>query len=111
MKTIDVLTKERKNRLLSTVTWPQRMIYSIEAWPCYNVVTDLGMANVNQIVCGGCSQRGIAARFILYGQPYNSDTIETTQPDNRLPYEKVIQIRNENEFSLQNIRLTFLLFH
>lgn len=91
MKTIEELTKERKNRLLSTITWSQRVIYSIETWPCYNIITDLGTANMTQIICGGCNQRGIASRFILYGQPYNANTIETVQPDNRLPYEKVIE--------------------
>lgn len=89
VKTIDDLTNERKARLLSTTTWASRMVYSIETWPCYNVINDLGMANINQIICVGCNQRGIASRLLLYGQPYNSNTIEAIQPDNRITYDKV----------------------
>lgn len=66
------------------------MVYSIETWPCYNVITELGMANLSQINCMGCNQRGIVTRIILYGQPYNPNTVEIIQPDPRTVFDKVI---------------------
>lgn len=72
------------------MTWPQRVSYGLETWPCYNI-HEPGIANISQLNCACCSQRGvISSRIILYGQPYNPDTIESVQQDNRLPYEKVI---------------------
>lgn len=65
------------------------MVYSIETWPCYNIINDLGMANLSQINCTGCNIRGIVARVILYGQPYNPSTVEVVQPDHRIPFDKV----------------------
>ena len=66
------------------------MVYSIETWPCYNVINDLGMSNISQIVCVGCTQRGtIASRLILYGQPYNPATVGAVQNDNRIAFDKV----------------------
>lgn len=92
MKTIDDLTAARKSKLLSVTTWTNRMVYSIETWPCYNIINDLGMANLSQINCTGCNIRGIVARVILYGQPYNPNTVEVVQPDHRIPFDKANNI-------------------
>lgn len=92
VKTVDDLTAARKARLLRTTNWSQRMVQSMETWPCYSVLTELGMMNTNQIFCVGCSQRGIASRMILYGQAYNPNTIAAIQPDNRITFEKVSTI-------------------
>lgn len=89
VKTVDDLTAARKVRLLRTTNWSQPMVQSLETWPCFSVLTELGMMNTNQIFCAGCRQRGIASRMILYGQAYNPNTIEAMQPDNRITYEKV----------------------
>lgn len=105
VKTIDDLTATRKSKLLSVTTWTSRMVYSIETWPCYNIISDLGMANLSQICCTGCNMRGIMARVILYGQPYNPNTVEVVvQPDHRIAFDKVNYIY---DWSIYKMR-TFL---
>lgn len=39
--------------------------------------------------CSGCSRTKIYARVLLYGQPYNSTTLEGSPPDPQVPQEKV----------------------
>lgn len=90
VKTVDDLTAARKTRLLRTTNWSQRMVQSMETWPCFSVLTELGLMDRNQILCAGCRQRGVASRMILYGQAYNPSTIEAIQLDHRITYEKVI---------------------
>lgn len=90
VKTIDDMTAGRKTRLINTTQWSARFSYSIETWPCYNLITDLGQINYSNINCSGCGQRGISARLILYGQPYNPNTVALIQLDHRIPYDKVI---------------------
>lgn len=89
VKIIDQLSIERKENLRTTVPWPRRTLYSIETWPCYNIIKDLGVTNNGQIICATCNKRAIVSRIILYGQPYNANTIEPIQADNRVAFEKV----------------------
>lgn len=89
VKTIDDLTAERKRRLRDSMPWPSKMLYSIETWPCYNIISDLGVTNNGQIICAACSKRNIVSRVILYGQPYNPNTVGPIQLDNRFSFEKV----------------------
>lgn len=89
VKTIDDLTAERKQRLRNCMTWPARMLYSIETWPCYNIINDLGVTNNGQIICAACNKRSIVSRVILYGQPYNPNTIGPIQLDSRFSFDKV----------------------
>lgn len=89
VKAIDKITAERKEKLQMTIQWPKRMLFSIETWPCYNVINDLGVTNNGQIICAGCNTRAIVSRIILFGQPYNVSTIAPIQVDNRATYEKV----------------------
>lgn len=65
------------------------MVYSIETWPCYSLNDVSGLTNASQIACSGCSTRGIISRIILYGQPYNANTIEAIQVDSRMSFDKV----------------------
>lgn len=39
--------------------------------------------------CAACDKPGVAARVLLYGQPYNSTTLEGCQADPKLVSEKV----------------------
>lgn len=64
------------------------MISSVETWPCYNIISDLG-GNTNHLFCVACRQPGIAMRMLLYGNPYNPTTVEAVQPDSRIIYDKV----------------------
>ena len=65
------------------------MVNSVETWPCYNIMSDLSNVQTNHLICGACHQPGIAMRIILYGNPYNSATVETVQLNDRIYYEKV----------------------
>lgn len=89
VKTIDDLTTGRKQRLRNSMPWPAKLLYSIETWPCYNIITDLGVTNNGQIICAACNKHNIVSRVILYGQPYNANTVGPTQLDNRYAFEKV----------------------
>lgn len=71
------------------MAWPAKMLYSIETWPCYNIISDLGVTNNGQIICAACNKRNIVSRVILYGQPYNPNTVGPIQLDNRFSFEKV----------------------
>lgn len=118
VKTIDDLTAERKLRLRNCTTWPARMLYSLETWPCYNIINDLGVTNNGQIICAACNKRSIVSRVILYGQPYNPNTIGPIQLDGRFSFEKVSgfpdkQQRNliEYDFTSISICLCLCLYH
>lgn len=89
VKIVDDVSAARRERLLRLTSWPQHMVQSMSTWPCFSVLTELGMMNTNQIFCAGCNQRGIASRMILYGQAYDPSTIQAVQPDNRITYDKV----------------------
>lgn len=77
-------------RLRNTMPWPTRILHSIEVWPCHNIINDLGMTNNGQVICVACNKRNIVSRVILYGQPYNPNTIGPTQLDGRFTFDKVI---------------------
>lgn len=107
VKIIDDLTANKKARLMSTTRWPTRMTYSIETWPCYNLISNLGHTDLSCIPCIGCSQRGIAARIILYGQPYNPSTVTVVPTDNRIPYDKVRAEKQQTLCHLINAKSRF----
>jgi len=89
VKTVDEVTEERKHRLLSTTKWKPNIITAISTWPCVNVLKDLPPSEYKGKSCAGCQQTKIYARILLYGQPYNSTTLEGSPPDPRIPHEKV----------------------
>lgn len=41
-------------------------------------------------ICAGCKQASVAVRVLMYGQPYNSTTLEGCQPDPNAVNEKVL---------------------
>ncbi|CAK9819785.1 Glutamine and serine-rich protein 1 [Anthophora plagiata] len=88
VKTVDEVTEERKQRLLSTTKWRSNVINAISTWPCLNVLKDLPSTEYKGKSCAGCQQFKIHARVLLYGQPYNATTLEGSPPDPRIPQEK-----------------------
>ncbi|XP_003701482.2 uncharacterized protein LOC100883544 isoform X2 [Megachile rotundata] len=88
VKTVDEVTEERKQRLLSTTKWRSNVINAISTWPCLNVLKDLPLTEYKGKSCAGCQQANIHARVLLYGQPYNATTLEGSPPDPRVPQEK-----------------------
>lgn len=88
VKTVDEITEERKQRLLSTTNWKQSVVTALSTWPCINVLRD-NMLDFKGKSCAGCTRVKIYARVLLYGQPYNSTTLEGSPPDPQVPQEKV----------------------
>ncbi|XP_014213242.1 uncharacterized protein LOC106642854 isoform X2 [Copidosoma floridanum] len=87
VKTVDEITEERKQRLLSTTNWQSNVVTALSTWPCINVLRD-NIADYKGKSCAGCSRVKIHARVLLYGQPYNSTTLEGSQPNPQVPQEK-----------------------
>ncbi|XP_055857096.1 uncharacterized protein LOC129919977 isoform X2 [Episyrphus balteatus] len=90
VRTIDEIMENCKRKLLSITPWTRSVIVSIETWPQCHVFTEWGQNNVNQKNCGGCHQPGISVRFLLFGHPYNTNTMQTVPVDMRVAYEKDI---------------------
>lgn len=89
MKTIDDVTDSKKQKLLAVLSWPTSVQAAVSTWPCYNVIRELNSADMQQKKCSACSRTGVAVRVLLYGQPYNSTTLEGSQPDPQAANEKV----------------------
>lgn len=89
VKTIDDITESKKQKLLAVLGWPQTVHVAVSTWPCYNVIRDLYTSDMQQRKCAACFRAGVAVRVLLYGQPYNSTTLEGCQPDPQAASEKV----------------------
>lgn len=90
VKTIDEVTEERKQRLLSTTKWQPSVVTAISTWPCLNVLKDLPNSESKGKQCVGCNRNKIYARVLLYGQPYNATTLEGSPPDPSVLHDKVL---------------------
>lgn len=90
MKTVDDIVTDRRQRFLCIVKWRTELEAVIATWPCYNVLleTELTGDDFNN-TCTACDKPEITARVILYGQPYNSTTLEGCEADPKLVSEKV----------------------
>lgn len=86
---MDDVTEERKRQLLSTTQWPEDFVTAISTWPCINVLNEPEASEVADRSCAGCQNTKIYARILLYGQPYNSTTLEGSPPDPKVPHDKV----------------------
>lgn len=91
MKTIDDVTDSKKQKLLAILGWPTSVHAAVSTWPCYNVIRELNPSDMQQHMCSACSRTGVAVRVLMYGQPYNSTTLEGCQPDPQAASEKVGQ--------------------
>lgn len=100
VKTVDEITEERKRRLLFTTKWKTSVVTALSTWPCVNVLKDLPLSEYKGKFCAGCQQTKIYARVLLYGQPYNGTTLEGSQPDPRIPHEKVCTQWNVIRYNL-----------
>lgn len=89
MKTIDDITNNKKQKLLSLLRWPPSVISAISIWPCFNVIRELNSTDALHRQCAACLQTGVGVRVLMYGQPYNSTTLEGCQPDPHAVNEKV----------------------
>jgi len=78
-----------KRKLLAITPWTRSTISSIETWPKCHVFSEWEQNNLTQKNCAGCHQPGIAVRFLLFGEPYNPNTMQTIPVDPRIVYEKV----------------------
>lgn len=78
-----------KRKLLAITPWTRSIISSIETWPKCHVFSEWVQNNLTQKNCAGCHQPGIAVRFLLFGEPYNPNTMQTISADARIVYEKV----------------------
>ena len=115
VKTIDDITDKKKETLLLSTNWKQNVINALSTWPCVNILKDLPVIDFKGKLCAGCNEIKIYARVLLYGQPYNSTTLEGSPPDPKVPQEKVFKaIGNElikaffNVFNLNALGLSIL---
>jgi len=69
---MDVLAKERELRLLELVKWDEDFMFSINLFPTVNVMSSFNVAKK----CQACGVGTIKKLFMLYGKPYNSETLE-----------------------------------
>uniref|UniRef100_T1PHZ1 DUF4211 domain-containing protein n=1 Tax=Musca domestica TaxID=7370 RepID=T1PHZ1_MUSDO len=90
VRALDTILDNCKRKLLSITPWTRSVITSIETWPKCHVFSEWGQNNLTQKNCAGCHQPGISVRFLLFGQPYNSNTMQTIPTDARMTYEKDI---------------------
>lgn len=92
VKTVDDITEDRKRKLLSITRWPERLQASVSTWPCFNIITELSPSDIEGRPCVACQQPNVSVRVIMYGQPYNSTTLEGCHPDSQSILEKVNKI-------------------
>ncbi|KAJ1530889.1 hypothetical protein ONE63_005731 [Megalurothrips usitatus] len=87
VKIVDEIVDNRRERFLQVVKWRSELEASVATWPCYNVMFEL-VGDEFQKNCAACDRPSVTARVLLYGQPYNSTTLEGSQPDPKLESEK-----------------------
>lgn len=88
VKTIDDITESKRNNLLALLNWPVSVQAAVCTWPCFNVIRDVNISDGQIRNCSACNKIGIAVRVLMYGQPYNSTTLEGCQPDPNAISEK-----------------------
>lgn len=89
VKTVDDVTEERKRRLLGVAQWKTGLQTSVGTWPCFNVISDLPADEKQEKLCAACDKSQVSVRVQMYGQPYNSTTLEGCQPDPKVANQKV----------------------
>ncbi|KAL3266755.1 hypothetical protein HHI36_010915 [Cryptolaemus montrouzieri] len=88
VKTIDDITDSKKNMLLSLLRWPASIQAAVCTWPCFNIIREVNLTEGQSRNCAACNKMGVAVRVLMYGQPYNSTTLEGCQPDPNAISEK-----------------------
>lgn len=87
---IDEITNSRKQKLLNMLRWPPSLQAAVCTWPCINIIRELNNTDKQTRNCAACLRLGVEVRMIMYGQPYNSTTLEGCSPDPNAINEKVI---------------------
>jgi hypothetical protein len=110
VKTVDDVTEERKRRLLGVAQWKAGLQTSVGTWPCFNVITDLPADEKQEKLCAACDKSQVSVRVQMYGQPYNSTTLEGCQPDPKVANQKVSKFVAVSYFGLffKTLRLFFI---
>lgn len=67
--------------MLNLLRWPNPVQVAVTTWPCFNVIRELNAADILLRPCAACVNAGVAVRVLMYGQPYNSTTLEGCQPN------------------------------
>lgn len=88
VKIIDDITDNKKQKLINMLRWPHPVQAAVSTWPCFNVIRELS-ADSDVKLCVACSQSSISVRVLMYGQPYNSTTLDGCQPDPQTVNQKV----------------------
>ncbi|XP_044255617.1 uncharacterized protein LOC123005750 [Tribolium madens] len=88
VKTIDDITDSKKKKLLSLLRWPPAVQAAVCTWPCFNVIREVNPSDIHTKSCAACGRLEVAVRVLMYGQPYNSTTLEGCQPDPKAMNEK-----------------------
>jgi hypothetical protein len=88
VKTIDDITDSKKKKLLALLRWPPAVQAAVCTWPCFNVIREVNPSDVQSKTCAACGRLEVAVRVLMYGQPYNSTTLEGCQPDPKAMNEK-----------------------
>lgn len=89
VQTIDDITDGKKQKLFALFRWPPTVQAAICTWPCYNVIREVSISDTQSKCCAACGKLGVVVRVLMYGQPYNSTTLEGCQPDPNAINEKV----------------------
>ncbi|XP_050303232.1 atrophin-1 isoform X2 [Anthonomus grandis grandis] len=88
VQTIDEVTESKKQKLLQLVRWPSNLQTAVCTWPCFNVMRDQHADTQSSRACSACARDNVAARVLMYGQPYNPTTLEGCPPDPNAINEK-----------------------
>jgi len=96
---VDDITEERRQRFLSVAKWNSKLEASVATWPCYNIMAELSADEVKKN-CAACDKPKVSARVLMYGQPYNSTTLEGSQPDPNVASDKVRACKSQPNLSI-----------
>lgn len=88
VQTIDDITDSKKQKFFNLLRWPANVQAAICTWPCFNVLREVSVSDAETKPCVACGRIGVSARVLMYGQPYNSTTLEGCQPDPNAINEK-----------------------
>ncbi|XP_050506722.1 daf-12-interacting protein 1 isoform X2 [Diabrotica virgifera virgifera] len=88
VQTIDDITDSKKQKFFNLLRWPSNVQAAICTWPCYNVLREVSVSDSQSKSCAACNRIGVSVRVLMYGQPYNSTTLEGCPPDPNAINEK-----------------------
>lgn len=74
---------------MALLRWPPAVQAAVCTWPCYNIIRELNAMDAQMKYCSACGRMEISVRVLMYGQPYNSTTLEGCPPDPKAMNEKV----------------------